>query len=105
MTQAIQIRIDIKLKKQAEIVFDDLGMDMPTAVRMFLKKVVVSKSIPFELKSQNLTVNGFTKEFEKDALKAEKEGKYIGPFKTSKEATKALDQKQHKWKSSSKKGS
>jgi addiction module RelB/DinJ family antitoxin len=105
MTKAIQIRIDTKLKKDAENVLEHLGMDVPTAVRIFLKKVVVSRSIPFELKHQKLTVNGFTEEFENEVLEAEKEDQYIGPFKTAKEAIKALHQKNHKWKSSSKKDS
>lgn len=50
MTKAIQIRVDSKLKKDADMIFDDLGLDTPTAIRLFLKKVVVSKSIPFSLK-------------------------------------------------------
>ena len=63
MTTAIQVRVDEKLKKEADLIFEDLGLDVPTAIRLFLKKVVASKSIPFELKS-NITDNGFTKEFE-----------------------------------------
>ena len=105
MTKAIQIRIDIKLKKDAETVLSELGMDVPTAVRIFLKKVVISKSIPFELKSQKLTVNGFTEEFENEVLEAEKDPEYIGPFNNAKDMIKALNQKKHQWKSSHKKSS
>ena len=85
MTKAIQIRVEEKLKKEADQIFEDLGMDTPTGIRLFLKKVVVTKSIPFELKS-NRTENGFTSEFEEEVLKAAKEKDQIGPFKSAKEA-------------------
>lgn len=84
MTKAIQIRIDEKLKKQVDLILDDLGMDTPTAIRLFLKKVVITRSIPFDLKS-NITENGFTPEFEEEILEASKEKNKIGPFKTIKE--------------------
>ena len=92
MTKAIQIRVDTKLKKDAEVIFDDLGLDTPTAIRLFLKKVVVSKSIPFELKSTR-TDNGFTEEFETEILKASVEKDQIGPFKSAKSAIVQLHKK------------
>jgi DNA-damage-inducible protein J len=85
MTKAIQIRVDEKLKQDADLIFEDLGMDTPTAIRLFLKKVVVSKSIPFELKSTR-TENGFTPEFEEEVIRAATEKDQIGPFKSAKEA-------------------
>jgi DNA-damage-inducible protein J len=90
MTQAIQVRIDVKLKKQADRVLDDIGLDMPTAIRLFLKKVVVSKSIPFELKSTNTTANGFTEAFENEVLAEAKKKDNIGPFFSVEEAIKQL---------------
>ena len=89
MTKAVQIRIDHKLKADADIIFEDLGLDMPTAVRLFLRKVVVSKSIPFDLKSTK-TSNGFTEEFEDEVIAASKEKEHIGPFKSAKVAIAAL---------------
>ena len=89
MTKAIQIRIDQKLKKQVDIIFEDLGLDTPTAIRLFLKKVVATRSIPFDLKSAK-TENGFTQEFENEILQASKEKEHIGPFKSAKEAIAAL---------------
>ena len=91
MTKAIQIRVEEKLKHDADLIFEDLGLDTPTAIRLFLKKVVVSKSIPFELKVSH-TENGFTSEFEEEVLKASKE-ENIGPFKSAKEAVVALHKK------------
>ncbi len=92
MTKAIQIRVDEKLKKKVDIIFYDMGLDMPTAIRLFLKKVAVTKSIPFELKSSR-TENGFTPEFEDEILKAATEKDQIGPFKSAKEAIAATLQK------------
>lgn len=94
MTKAIQIRVEEKLKHDADIIFEDLGLDTPTAIRLFLKKVVVSKSIPFELKITT-TENGFSQEFEEEVLQASKE-ENIGPFSSAKEAIAALHDKKTK---------
>ena len=82
-----------EIKETGDQVLDDIGLDIPTAIRLFLRKVVVSKSIPFELKSSKFTENGFTEEFENEVLKAAKEKDLIGPFNTAEEAIKALNKK------------
>lgn len=46
----ITIRIDESLKKESSDIFDQLGMDMTTAIRIFLKQSVMNKGLPFELK-------------------------------------------------------
>lgn len=45
----INIRIDDNLKRQAERVFNDLGLNMTTATTAFLKQVVLCHGIPFPL--------------------------------------------------------
>ena len=45
----ISARIDSKLKTQAETLFDQLGMNMSTAITVFLKQVVRLREIPFEI--------------------------------------------------------
>lgn len=45
------IRIDDDLKKECDLIFADLGLNMSTAMTMFLKQVVKSRGIPFELKA------------------------------------------------------
>ena len=45
----IQVRIDTALKEEATAVFEEIGMDMPTAIRMFLKRTVVNHCFPFEI--------------------------------------------------------
>ncbi len=43
----IQVRVDDALKESAEKLFKDLGLDMPTAVRLFLKQSLLHNGIPF----------------------------------------------------------
>ncbi len=49
----INIRVDERLKKQSEMIFDELGMSMTGAITIFLKAVVRTKSIPFSLEIPN----------------------------------------------------
>lgn len=46
----LYVRIEPDVKKQAEKVFDGLGISMSNAVGLFLKQVVINQAIPFELK-------------------------------------------------------
>lgn len=48
-TTSITIRMDEKLKKQVEILFEDMGLNMTTAITMFAKAVVHQNKIPFEV--------------------------------------------------------
>ena len=47
------MRIDPKLKEEANEVFDDLGLTMSTAVNMFLKAVVREQGMPLNLHTGN----------------------------------------------------
>lgn len=49
----IQVRIDSDLKKEATDILDELGMDMPNAVRMFVKRIVMERGLPFDVKLPN----------------------------------------------------
>lgn len=49
----IQIRLDEELKRKAEHVFKKIGIDSPTAVRIFFLKVVDSGGIPFPLQLED----------------------------------------------------
>lgn len=50
MSTNLNIRIDRKIKDQAEILFAELGLNMTTAINIFLRTVVRENRIPFELK-------------------------------------------------------
>ena len=45
----IQLRIDEKLKAEASDIFEKLGLDLPTAIRIFLTRSVQEKGIPFRM--------------------------------------------------------
>ena len=49
-TTNINVRIDSELKKSAEELFNDLGLNMSAAITMFLKSAVSHDGIPFEVK-------------------------------------------------------
>ena len=48
-TTSITIRMDKNLKKQAETLFEDMGLNMTTAFTIFTKAVVRQGKIPFEI--------------------------------------------------------
>ena len=53
-TTNLNIRIDENLKKQAEVLFSDLGLNMSSAITVFLKSAVDYNGIPFEIKKTEL---------------------------------------------------
>ena len=63
----IQLRIDNKTKKEAQKTLNEMGLDISSAIKLFLKNVVITKKIPFEVR----TVNGFTPEYEAELLREE----------------------------------
>lgn len=67
----IQIRIDEKTKKTAKKIFDDLGIDLSTGIKLYLKQVIIVKGIPFKL----ITENGLTPKEELEILKASEEAR------------------------------
>lgn len=49
-TTNLNIRIEKTIKDQAEEIFNELGLNMTTAVNMFLRTAIHEHGIPFELK-------------------------------------------------------
>ncbi len=45
----INIRTDSELKAKAQDVLTDLGLDMTTAINVFLNQIVYRQAIPFEI--------------------------------------------------------
>ena len=49
MSQAlIQVRVDRGLKEQTAAIYDAIGIDLPTAIRMFFKRTVMVGGLPFD---------------------------------------------------------
>ena len=49
--KTLQIRLPQELRDEADSVLKAIGIDMPTAVRLYLTKIVQSRSIPFALEA------------------------------------------------------
>ena len=43
----IHVRIDDESKKQAQQIFSEMGLDISTAVNMFIKQVILNRGFPF----------------------------------------------------------
>ena len=61
----IEVRTDKTLKRDVQHILADLGLDLSTAVNMFLVQVRLRKGIPFPI----LTDNGLTKAQERQLLR------------------------------------
>ena len=70
----IQIRIDKKTKDEARKTLDELGLDMSSAVKLFLRNVTITKSIPLDLRTEN----GFTIAQEQALIKETEQAKQSG---------------------------
>lgn len=49
----VTARVDENVKKEAETLFKKMGINMSTAMNLFLKKCILEQGIPFELKVPN----------------------------------------------------
>ena len=77
----INIRIDKKTKTEAEKTFGDMGLDISSGIKLFLREAIRTGSIPFRIR----TVNGFTREFENKILAETKESlKHVRSYPSAK---------------------
>ena len=49
MSNLLQVRVDNSVRSQAEEIFHNLGLDMSSAVRLFLNRVVLEQGLPFRM--------------------------------------------------------
>ena len=49
-TSSMNIRIEPNLKKQVEEILEDLGMNISDAVTIYFKQIVLTDSIPLQIK-------------------------------------------------------
>jgi DNA-damage-inducible protein J len=55
-TTNLNIRTDRDVKIAAEEIFNELGLNMTTAINMFLRQTIRDNGIPFDLKLKSNTV-------------------------------------------------
>lgn len=70
---SMNIRMDTEVKRQAEALFGEIGMNMTTAINIFLKQSIRENGIPFEIKINQ--PNAETLEAINEGTKIIKEGK------------------------------
>ena len=89
MTSIINVRVDSHTKLAAQKTLEDIGLDLSSGIKLFLRNVVITKSIPLSLRTEN----GFTVAYEKMIIKeaewAKKHGKH---HKTVAEFMEAMDE-------------
>ncbi len=49
----LQIRIDKQLKSEVSVIFSNMGLDLSTAIRLFFKKSLKVKGLPFSLNEED----------------------------------------------------
>lgn len=77
MSQSINvnIRMDEELKKQAEQLFTDLGMNMTTAINVFIRQAVNYGGIPFEIVRKDDFYNEYNQKMLKKSIRQLEAGK------------------------------
>lgn len=81
----IQIRVDERTKRKARRVFEKMGLDVSSGIKLYLARVAQDEAIPFALRTENGYVPGEEQRLIAEAKKAAKHGKRYGS------ATEALD--------------
>lgn len=87
-TSAININVDSNVKKEATELFNSLGLNMSTAINLFLRKSINEGGIPFELKNPKPTRE--LKKALKEAKKIENGEILVKSFDNREDLKKAL---------------
>jgi DNA-damage-inducible protein J len=69
----VNIRMDDELKKQAEELFSNLGMNMTTAINVFIRQSLNYGGIPFNIKLDDFH-NPYNQRILKESIKQLKSG-------------------------------
>ena len=70
-SSVVQFRVEDELKAQATELFEKLGIDLSTALRIFLKRSVAAKGLPFSMTLENDTMT-LAEEYYRDTDKGMK---------------------------------
>lgn len=53
MTTTIQVRVEEKMKRDAQKVFATMGLDLSSGIKLYLARVTQEQRVPFELRIPN----------------------------------------------------
>ena len=74
---SITVRMDDEVKSQATSVVEALGLDLPTAIRMFAKQIATTRSVPLSLRLEDTdSGEGYLRKL-RDSIAAAERGEYI----------------------------
>ena len=93
-TALVQAKVPLDVKVTSEKILNDFGLDISTAIRMFLIKVNQTRSIPFSIGYEDNVQNDSSKEFTNYLLAAKDDienGKNILHFATNSEGFEYLE--------------
>lgn len=82
-TMSMNIRMEAQVKKQAQMLFAAFGLDMTTAINMFLRQAIRERGIPFELRLDEFALETAVS----DSLNRQN---LYGPFDTAQEAVASM---------------
>jgi len=51
LTSAINVQVNAKDKEKASNILKDLGLNMSTAINMFIKQIIKNDGLPFDVKN------------------------------------------------------
>ena len=86
-TAAISVKIDPKVKKEAQRIANDLGFSLSDVVNASLKNLVREKTINYTL----LTPSPKLKRIIRQAKKEYEKGEFFGPFDNMKDFVNSLE--------------
>lgn len=81
----LQIRVNDELKSQADELFASLGLDVATAVRIFLTVSIERNGLPFDVRHKPLP-----EDLREAVYETRNRVNLNGPYKTAKEAFDAM---------------
>ena len=58
-TENIVTRVEPEIKEQAELILEQLGISMSTAMSIYLRQIVLQRKIPFEMKLPEYSLRNY----------------------------------------------
>ncbi len=82
----VNIRVNSEIKKQAQELFADMGLDMTTAINLFLRQAIRKNGLPFEIRRDEPNAKTY------EAMAAAEAGEDLyGPFDSVADLMEALN--------------
>ena len=81
----LQVRVDDGVKLEADRLFSSLGLDTPTAIRIFLKSAIENAGIPFSVRHRSMPMSL------QQAIQDSRTGQNLyGPYSSAEEAVASM---------------